>query len=89
MDLDYSEWGVVKVVIVKYQKKMIKKFTEEISGTSATPAADDQYKVSYEREDKMSSNLSSLNSSAFVHVYSSQAWYPNDHDIQNSKSEET
>ena len=45
MDLDYSEKGKVKVLMIKYILKMIREFPEVISGSVATPAAEHLFQI--------------------------------------------
>ena len=50
INFDYSEIGVVKVLMVKYLEKVLDKFTEELIGTSSTPATDHLFQVRGEDE---------------------------------------
>ena len=45
MDLDFSEKGAVKVSMIKYVKKIIGAFPEEIKSTSNSPAADQIFQI--------------------------------------------
>ena len=45
IDLDYSETGVVKFSMIKYQKKVLYKFAEELIGKMATPASDHLFQL--------------------------------------------
>ena len=44
MDLDYSETGMVKV-LMKIRKKFLEKFPEYLRGTLDTPAADHLFQI--------------------------------------------
>ena len=46
--LDYSETGVVKVLMIKYLQKVLDKFPEELRGTSVAPVADHMFQVRWE-----------------------------------------
>ena len=48
MYLDYSETGLVNFSIIKYLQKVLDEFTQELIGTSATPATDHMFQVSGE-----------------------------------------
>ena len=50
INFDYSEIGVVKVLMVKHLEKVLDKFTEELIGTSSTPATDHLFQVRGEDE---------------------------------------
>ena len=50
MDLDYSETGVVKKLIIKCLQKELYKFTEEFIGMSSTPAVGHLFQVRQEYE---------------------------------------
>ena len=45
MDLEYSETGVVKVLMIKYLQNVLDKFPEELRGTLSTPAADNLFQI--------------------------------------------
>ena len=45
INLDYSETGVVQVLIIKYVQKILDKFPEESRGTSVTPVEDNLFQV--------------------------------------------
>ena len=45
MDLDYSEKGKVKVSMIKYVRKIVGYFLEEIQSTSSSLAADHLFQV--------------------------------------------
>jgi len=45
MDLDYSESGTAIVSMIKYLRKIFVDFSEDITSTAATPAADHLFKV--------------------------------------------
>ena len=45
MDLDFSEKGAVKVSMIKYAKKIIGAFPEEIKSTSNSPAVDQIFQI--------------------------------------------
>ena len=45
MYIDFSEKGSVKVSMIKYVKKIIDTFPEEIKPTSNLPAADHLFKI--------------------------------------------
>ena len=45
MNLDYSETGVVKVLMMKYPQKVLVEFPEELRGTSSTPETDHTFQV--------------------------------------------
>ena len=44
-DLDYSETGVVNILMIKYLQKVLDKFPEELRGTLTTLAADHLFQV--------------------------------------------
>ena len=48
--LDYSETGVVKVLMMKYPQKVLVEFPEELRGTSSTPETDHTFQVRGEYE---------------------------------------
>ena len=50
INVDYSEIGVVNFLMVKYLEKVLDKFTEELIGTSSTPATDHLFQVRGEDE---------------------------------------
>ena len=52
MDLDYSEKGVVKVLMIKYLKKVLRDFPEDISSEAEMSAAYHLFQVHDEEEAK-------------------------------------
>ena len=50
MDLDYSDTGVVVVLIIKYLTKVLEQFPEELRGASTTPEANHLFQVIGEDE---------------------------------------
>ena len=46
----YSETGVVKLLMIKYLKKVIDKFPEELRGATSTPVTDRLFQVRGEDE---------------------------------------
>ena len=46
MDLDFSEKGYVKLSMIKYTKKIIDAFTEEIKSASNSTTADHLFHIS-------------------------------------------
>ena len=45
MDLDFSEKGSITVLMIKYVRKILQAFHEELKSTSTTPGADHQFQV--------------------------------------------
>ena len=45
MDLDYSQEGSVKVSMVRYTEKLLRDFSERITGSATSPAQDHLFKV--------------------------------------------
>ena len=45
MDLDFSTKGVAKISMIKYLRKVISDFPEEIKGTSVPPYTENLFKV--------------------------------------------
>lgn len=53
MDLDFSKKGAVRVSMIKYLHKILEGFPEAISGTAATPAGENLFKVRDETDRKL------------------------------------
>ena len=53
MDLDFSEKGSITVLMIKYVRKILQTFPEELRSTSTTPAIDDLFKVRDQDEAKL------------------------------------
>ena len=51
MDLDYSSHKVLKIRMIKYIKKVLEEFPEEIKSVAATPAAEHLFEVHEENKD--------------------------------------
>ena len=45
MDLDYTEKGSVKISMVRYTGKVLRGFPEKVTGSAASPAQDQLFKV--------------------------------------------
>ena len=45
MDFDYSDTWVLKVPMIKHLQKVLENFTEELRGTSSTPAVDHLFQL--------------------------------------------
>ena len=50
MDLNFSEDGEVKVLIIKYINSILREFPEYLGEIATSPVADHMFKVSAERE---------------------------------------
>ena len=53
MDLNFSSPKVLKIGMIKYIKKVLKEFPEEIKSVSATHAAEHLFEVRKENKDKL------------------------------------
>ena len=51
MDLDFSSPKVLTIGMIKYIKKILKEFPEEIKSVAATPAAEHLFKVCKENKE--------------------------------------
>ena len=65
MDTHFSEQGFVDVSMIKYLKKIIEAFTEEINSTSKLPASDHLFQI---REESEAMFLPEEKSAAFHHM---------------------
>ena len=45
MNLDYSERGVIKDLMIEYLQKVLYEFPEEFRGTSVTPEVDHLFQI--------------------------------------------
>ena len=53
MDLDFSSAKVLKIGMIKYVKKIIKEFPEEIKSAASTPAAEHLFDVCKDNKDNI------------------------------------
>ena len=53
MDLDFSSPKVLKIGMIKYIKKILKEFPEEIKSVAATPAVEHLFEVYKDSKDKL------------------------------------